>query len=490
MAVMVPPGVDGLLDVVVGQSWPQGDEDALRACADAWNAALAAVGGLAGYGDSAALQAAANISAASAAAFGKYWDQYTKGDSSTMGQLAAQCQAQAAALVGQANEVEYTKLSIVFLLIVLAIQILMAIAAAVPTLGGSLTEIPVATLITREGVLILAQRLIQMVLVMLVPDVISQAVMKAQGREDGWDWSKTVPAAENALLAGTIGALLGPAVEKLPWMGEDLAAGIPGKIIAGLTHIGEGGAVNVATALTTGGTQLAAALHSGNPADIKAAEQQLSLPSLLKQAASGGLLAGIFYLPGLARPGGTPVTFNAPDNRSYQVFLPDADLAGLKAGTLPAGFRTPVYNEHGARVTTATIDGPGVTFDRPLHGQPATTLAGGFTSTGHDGTSTWAYPPGARPGDTPVPLTYSATAKTPTTITLADGTTHTAPAGSLIHYTADTATPDEHGNPAGGTIFRVDSTTGPTTTIYQAKPPDTLDTSTAAPVAGSVNLTV
>lgn len=122
MTVTVPPEVDWLLALLVGQDWPTGDEDALRRCAQAWADALVSAGTLAGYGDAAAAGTGAHVDAISADEFQSYWDAYTKGDNSHLGQLAQQCEALAAALIAQANEVEYTKLSIVITLLLTAIH--------------------------------------------------------------------------------------------------------------------------------------------------------------------------------------------------------------------------------------------------------------------------------------------------------------------------------------------------------------------------------
>ena len=71
MAVQVPPEVNWLLDILCGQSWPEGDEDALRRCAAAWQDAARSLGDLAGYLDASALNVLANADSMSA-------EDYTK----------------------------------------------------------------------------------------------------------------------------------------------------------------------------------------------------------------------------------------------------------------------------------------------------------------------------------------------------------------------------------------------------------------------------
>lgn len=426
MAVTVPPEVDFLLNALVGQDWPTGDEDALRRCAQAWTDALAGVAGLAGYGNAAAQGVGAHVEAISAEQFRAYWDKYTGGDQSHLGELARQCESMAGALLGQANEVEYAKLSIVFTLILVAIQIAWAIAAAIETLGGSLAEIGLAMFIGRQSVLMIVSRFLQIVLTMLVPDLVTQAVMKARGHESGWDWGKTGPAAENAVLAGVIGGFLGAGVARLPFMGGQFGETLGGKIVQGLAHFGEGGTVNVATGIVTGA-------QSGQPLDAG---------GLWKQFVSGGVLATAFYLPHVAAPHGTPLAFTAADGNRYQVVLSDPALAHFDANghQLPAGYSGPVFDSRGLKAGTATFSGATVSFDHPVGGSPSVDLTRqGFAVGGHDGSVTrYGYPPGPA-GDgslSPQPVSCSRPSDGTVSVDTAGGPL-TVPAGSVVHYTPD-----------------------------------------------------
>lgn len=466
MAVTVPPEVDWLLDILVGQSWPQGDEDALRRCAQAWMDAMLAVGGLADHSDLTSMRVHANAEAASADDFKKFWDHYISNDANLTGTgtfpgLFGQFEEQAKALVGQANEVEYTKLIIVITLILTAIQIAWAIASAVMTLGGSLTEIPFAMLIGRQCVVAALGRFVQMALMMIVPDLIAQGVLLAQNR--GWDWNKTLSAGENALAAGVIASFLGAGAARLPWMADGMAESAGGKISQLLTHFVEGGLVNDSTLLTTAGVNYAIADLTGNKDAMAQYSQELTAGNLMRQFLQGGTLATLFYLPHLAAPHGTPMSFTAADGSKLQVLLGRADLAAFDANghQVPGGTALTVYDASGHQAGTATFDGSSVTVDYRSGGSQTIDLTGqGYTVAGHDGTlTTYGFGADGRPQV----QTYAAPSDGSVVVQVSDGQGGvrdlTVPAGSMVRY-------DGQGSP-----YRADVADGSTVTSYQTATP-------------------
>jgi hypothetical protein len=456
MAVMpfIPPECSGLYDVLVGQNWPAGDEDALYRCAQAWQDALTQTLELAGYGDSTAEGVGTAIESLSADHFDTFWNQFTQGDNSALISLARQCALQQLALTGQSNEVEYTKLSIDITIVLIAIQIIWALAAAAFTLGGSLAEIPLATFFGQRAVLMLAERFLQMVLMMVLPDVISQGLMLRTGHYS-WDGGKTWSAVESGVMAGLLGMVGGAAVAKLPFMGEEFGKTLGGRVVQGLVHFGEGGTVNAVTGITTG-------LLSG---------QQLDAAKLWGQFMSGGVLATVFYLPHLAVPHGTPLSFTAGDGSRYQVVLNDRAL-GQFAGNdhqLPNGFTAPVYNEGGLKIGTATFDGTTVSLDRMLGGSNTVDLtAHGFSLAGHDGSVT-SY--GFNDQGKPELTSYIQPSDGHVTITASDGSTVTVPEGSMVHYAADGNQFTADQAPTGGTPYRADIVTGDTVKVWQTGTP-------------------
>jgi hypothetical protein len=456
MAVMpfIPPECSWLYDALAGQNWPTGDEDALYRCAQAWQDALTQTLELAGYGDSTAEGVGTTIESLSADHFDAFWNQFTQGDNSALISLARQCALQQLALTGQSNEVEYTKLSIDITIVLIAIQIIWALAAAAFTAGGSLAEIPLATFFGQRAVIMLVERFLQMVLMMVLPDVISQGLMLRTGHYS-WDGGKTWSAVESGGIAGLLGMVGGAAVAKLPFMGEEFGKTLGGRVVQGLVHFGEGGTVNTVTGITTG-------LLSG---------QQLDAAKLWGQFMSGGVLATVFYLPHLAVPHGTPLSFTASDGSRYQVVLNDRAL-GQFAGNdhqLPNGFTAPVYNESGLKIGTATFDGTTVSLDRMLGGSNTVDLtARGFSLAGHDGSVT-SY--GFNDQGKPELTSYIQPSDGHVTITAGDGSTVTVPEGSMVHYAADGNQFAADGTPAGGTPYRADIVTGDTVKVWQTATP-------------------
>ncbi|MGH3910251.1 MAG: hypothetical protein ACRDRM_05425 [Pseudonocardiaceae bacterium] len=54
MTIQIPEPVQWLVPIVVGTNWPEGDEDAMRHLAEAWEQAATAINDAAGEGSAAA----------------------------------------------------------------------------------------------------------------------------------------------------------------------------------------------------------------------------------------------------------------------------------------------------------------------------------------------------------------------------------------------------------------------------------------------------
>ncbi|HXS65084.1 MAG TPA: hypothetical protein VN767_19705 [Streptosporangiaceae bacterium] len=468
MAVTVPAEVNWLLDLLCGQDWPQGDEDKLRAASQAWMDAMVGIAALADHADLTSQQVSnANAYSTSGEAFTSFWNTYLQNDpklqtadGGVFEGLYTQCEQQARALVDQANEVEYTKLIIVFTLILVAIQIAWAIAAAIMTMGGSLAEIGLAMFLGRESIMIALSRFLQMALTMLIPDLIAQTVMVVQGK--GWDAGKTLSSGENALAGGLLGAFLGAGMSKLPWMGEDFAKTFGGKLVQGLSHFAEGGLVNDGTTLATVGTQYAWADSRGDKATMAQLSQELSAGNLFHQFLQGGALATAFYLPHLALPHGAPLTFTDADGNQYQVVLTDRTLARFTADDNNlSGQKLTVFNDKGYGVGQVTLDGNTATIDYTFGGSKTVDLSErGFTVGGHDGSlTTYGFDD---QGQTQV---VSSVRPSDGSVTIpAAGHDVTVPEGSMVHYAV-------LANGGDGTVFRADIVDGNKVTTWQTGTP-------------------
>nr|WP_304532905.1 toxin glutamine deamidase domain-containing protein [Amycolatopsis sp. CA-126428] len=237
----MPDAVKWLLPIVVGESWPEGDETKLRALRDAWHTASSAVGPVAETGGQAASGIRDNWTGDGADAFAEQWTKFVEGDEAYFKQLADAAKALGDSCDQTALDVEYTKYMIIISLIVLAAQIAAMIAAAAVTFGGSTAGIAPAQIATRMTVQMLFRQLLEklaqqgfkQVAKELLEKLLKQGLKKigmevlkneainlgmdagiqglqmAKGDRKDWDWSKTSDAAISGAVGGVVGAASG-----------------------------------------------------------------------------------------------------------------------------------------------------------------------------------------------------------------------------------------------------------------------------------------
>ena len=80
MTIQIPEPVQWLVPLVVGTNWPEGDEDALRRLAEAWQRVGTALREATGEGNVAARTALGAMQGEAADAFAEYWDRFVVGD--------------------------------------------------------------------------------------------------------------------------------------------------------------------------------------------------------------------------------------------------------------------------------------------------------------------------------------------------------------------------------------------------------------------------
>ncbi len=212
MGIEIPGAVQWLTPIVVGASWPEGDETKLRAMRDAWEAAAKSVGEVLSDGNSASSAALGCMNGQTAEKFNEYWQKYTEGDAYLVN-LQQICTDLAAGCDSAALGIEYTKLSIIAALIILAAQIAAMIASAVATFGASTAGIPIAQVATRTFVQMLFQQLLRQIVINLAinvgVDVAIQTLQVVTGERKSWDFGKTVDAGIAGVAAGVAGGAVG-----------------------------------------------------------------------------------------------------------------------------------------------------------------------------------------------------------------------------------------------------------------------------------------
>lgn len=217
MTIQIPEAVQWLVPIVVGADWPEGDEDALRRLAQAWEQAATAIGEVAGDGNAAAQAARSAIQGEAADAFAEYWDRFVAGDEQFLVTLQQACEQLGQGCDETALNIEYTKLSIIAALLVLAAQIAAMAAAAVATLGASTAGIPIAQAAARITVQLAFQELIKQIALKAAVNVainvgvdgVIQGLQFARGDRESWDVGNTVDAGISGLMAGVAGGAVG-----------------------------------------------------------------------------------------------------------------------------------------------------------------------------------------------------------------------------------------------------------------------------------------
>ena len=341
------PPLEWIYPAVVGQDWPQGDEDLARQAAQAWTDALNGLVQLADTGSLATDTVNYSVQGVSSEVFNGYWDKYVAGDNSYLGQQAQQCQQFAAYLLEFAEQLEHTKLSINIQLAMLLVQVAYDLLLAPFTDGLSLAEAMLATVMTRGVVRLIVGRLLESVLYMVIPDLLSQTIQLANGHASTLDGKRLLTDLEMGVVAGVTGLGLYGLAQRGPVAGllRDAADHFGENPTALVSAMAQGAVVNVTTNAAMYYLPTPDGEHPASPFD-----------NWLRAALSGAVVGGVFHgLNQLQLSDHTVATFRDPTGRelyhgiqypdgSYSLITPDGVLAGRGAlspdGTLTIGGRS------------------------------------------------------------------------------------------------------------------------------------------------------
>jgi hypothetical protein len=231
------------VDYLVGASFPQADEDALRRCGQAWARTATGLRALVPDAATAGGAVLAALDGQTGGAFGSAWDQITGPDGYLPG-LAALCEQLAAACDGTAQDIEYAKLEYVGALVALGAT-LAVLAGAIWAGGVSALGMPAAISAAQFTIRLLLTRLVTGILVGVVfttgLDAAAQLVQLADGHRDHWDWSKTAAAAGDGAIYGALGGVAFAGAGRLAAMGR--GPGLLGLVAAGMGTGAAGGLV-------------------------------------------------------------------------------------------------------------------------------------------------------------------------------------------------------------------------------------------------------
>lgn len=173
-----PEEVKWLLPIVVGEGWPEGDEDKLRELRDAWPHAAEAILPVVDTGNAATREVLGSWTGESAQAFDAARKKLIEGDQAAFTLLENSCNSLAKACDQTALDVECTKYTIIAALLLLAIQIAAVIAAAFVSFGASSAGIVPAQLATRAAVQRAFRQLVQKLMQQGIEEVAEEALEK------------------------------------------------------------------------------------------------------------------------------------------------------------------------------------------------------------------------------------------------------------------------------------------------------------------------
>ena len=244
----VPPGLQTLLEIVVGNNWPTGDETALRTLATAWSDAGTALSKV----EQEVGQAWQLIDQALAGASRTAVDSYfaallgptPDGSPAVLPTVVQCCDSAADALNGLANEIETLRIEVIGALVVLAIQLMVDLYFA--WCGGEVAaEAEIVTtrvfflMLLRKAVIAAVTRVAESVLAQVGFDLLAQVIELGQHHRGSIDWSEVETAAKNGAIGGAIGFGMG-GLGKL--MGKGLGK-VGGDALGTLGNDGLGGAL-------------------------------------------------------------------------------------------------------------------------------------------------------------------------------------------------------------------------------------------------------
>lgn len=314
----MPAEVTWLLPIVVGESWPEGDEDKLRALRDVWHAAAAAITPVTDSGNTAAREVLAAWNGDDAEAFDEFWKKFVDGDDAYLTSLGKACEALGKACDKTALDVEYTKYVIIASLVMLAIEIAAMVSASVVTLGASTAGIPAAQAATRITVQMIFRQLLQKLMQQGAKRLARELLEKFLSvgwKKLGLEMLKE-GGTELALDLGIQG-LQAASGDRKSWDGEKSWDALAGGAVGGAVSAGSAGLTKDAD-LSVG-----ASAAKGAAEDVASTVGEAAVTGELGELSAGDLIGGASsgaVSGSMDRGGGS----NAPDVDIAQPTTPDA----------------------------------------------------------------------------------------------------------------------------------------------------------------------
>lgn len=276
-----------LLQLVVGERWPNGDEGAMRALASVWTDAATELEQTAQQADSAAKSIESSYQGAAGDAFQSYWSanlddgqtSWPAGATPAALPWAAQfCKSMAQALNDGANQLETTKDTIMGNIAILVATITPQIIAGFVDFGATdataAAEVG-AERLTMQAFLDGVKEFLLHVVEMALEQGLQQAELSfviqakewAEGHTNGIDWKSVGMAGQQGAEGGALGAGFGFGLGKLggKMFGDDFGTSVAGKLGTGVVS---GQLTNLSTDLINNGKVSWSDLTNGSAAGI------------------------------------------------------------------------------------------------------------------------------------------------------------------------------------------------------------------------------
>jgi ppGpp synthetase/RelA/SpoT-type nucleotidyltranferase len=341
-----------LLELVVGEKWPDGDEGAMRQLANAWTTAATALAEVQRTADSAAKAVARYRQGAAAESFQAFWSSnfddgqtsWPKGSAPAALPFAVQfCRAMATTLNNGATQIETTKDTIIGNVTILVATVAPQLVAGFFDLGATdatavaeVTAERTATEIFLQGVkellVHLAEQALEQGLQQAELNFVIQAKEWAEGETDGISWKQVGASGLGGVEGGALGAGFGKGIGSLGGkvFGDAFGDSAAGRITTGVMS---GQLTNASLDFAQNGTISASDFTKGSAAGF--------LGGFGGGHSGGGdpdLTVDTDDLPNvdeLPAVDGLPSLTNVPDTTNLRASADSADGGRLPDGTDP-----------------------------------------------------------------------------------------------------------------------------------------------------------
>ncbi|MEW2113724.1 hypothetical protein AB0945_00735 [Streptomyces sp. NPDC005474] len=391
MSLMLPPGLNWLVQITVGENWPRADEDKMRQVAARLKEAGTRLAHLSNQLGPVVGQVLESMSGSAASEFTHFMRRLR----TTLPQMSSSSHQLGKSAKDSALQIEYAKLMIIMQMILMAIEIahwLVLAPAAVPGIVAA-GRVTVRQIMRRLFLSILGEVVAEVGL-----DAVAQTIQILRGDRTSWDKDMTLDAVKGGVIGGVVGGLVVGAAGRFTPRATRSAIGQG--MIEGVTGVIEGG---VSNAILNDDSEAWMNFVSGfvggsiGGADGEGPEK-VEVPEL------DGLPNGLDDLNDAAKSAETPVQTVADGPTTKGSDTPDGGgsseggagtagavaAVGLGGGTVAA--TSPGHGGASAGRSGTTGSGRTTSGDPASAGKTAagTTRAGGITTTTGSGTASGA----------------------------------------------------------------------------------------------------